>query len=212
MSLAFDSSITDADARFPPAIVSDVTAQRGVLNCEDGVARLSRDSAGKNEPYVWSCESGCATRARDLLHTIGRRGLSRKLTSGFEDQVTSRRDVSAQSVESSDQRMRPWFLSSRMAGESIGILSDRVVAEIAIAKVTLMNLPFDPLREAILLQLTRAISTRRAQGASFEALAREFGLSRGALQVLAGCDDQAPERRVATARRRGRPNSQLLGR
>jgi hypothetical protein len=108
--------------------------------------------------------------------------------------------------------MRPWFLSSRMAGESIGILSDRVVAEIAIAKVTLMNLPFDPLREAILLQLTRAISTRRAQGASFEALAREFGLSRGALQVLAGCDDQAPERRVATARRRGRPNSQLLGR
>jgi hypothetical protein len=78
--------------------------------------------------------------------------------------------------------------------------------------VTFMNLPFDPLREAILLQLDRAISTRRAQGASFEALGREFGLSKEALQLIAECDDAAPERRVAAARRRGRPNSQLLGR
>lgn len=65
---------------------------------------------------------------------------------------------------------------------------------IAIAKVTFMNLPFDPLREAILLQLDRAISARRAQGASFEALGREFGLSKEALQLVAECDDQAPER------------------
>ncbi len=48
-----------------------------------------------------------------------------------------------------------------------------------------MNLPDDRLREAILLELDRAIWTRRAQGASFEALRREYGLSREALHLIA---------------------------
>jgi len=75
-----------------------------------------------------------------------------------------------------------------------------------------MNEPFDPLRDEILLQLNRAICTRRARGASFEALGQEFGLSMEALHRIAGCDDQARERCVATARRRIRLNSRLLGR
>ena len=48
-----------------------------------------------------------------------------------------------------------------------------------------MNLPNDRLREAILLELDRAIWTRRAQGASFETLRREYGLSREALHLIA---------------------------
>lgn len=55
-----------------------------------------------------------------------------------------------------------------------------------------MNLPFDPLRQEILLQLERAISIRRAQGGSFEALGREFGLSKEALHLIAGRDHEIP--------------------
>jgi hypothetical protein len=55
-----------------------------------------------------------------------------------------------------------------------------------------MNLPFDPLRKEILLQLERAISMRRAQGNSFEALGREFGLSREALRLIAERDHEIP--------------------
>ena len=59
-----------------------------------------------------------------------------------------------------------------------------------------MNLPFDPLRKEILLQLEQAISIRRAQGNSFEALGREFGLSREALHLIAGRDHDNPEKRL----------------
>ena len=55
-----------------------------------------------------------------------------------------------------------------------------------------MDLPFDPLRKEILLQLEQAISIRRAQGNSFEALGREFGLSREALHLIAGRDHDSP--------------------
>ncbi len=73
-----------------------------------------------------------------------------------------------------------------------------------------MYLPYDPLREAILLELNRAISARRAQGASYEALGREYGLSTRAIHRLAGCDDRMAEKRIAKARLRSRPKSRLL--
>lgn len=60
-----------------------------------------------------------------------------------------------------------------------------------------MNLPNDRLREAILLELDRAIWTRRAQGASFEALRREYGLSREALHLIADRDGSVLSRRTA---------------
>ena len=63
-----------------------------------------------------------------------------------------------------------------------------------------MYLPYDPLREAILQELNRAISTRRAQGASFESLGREYGLSTEAVHLIAQRDDWKPEKRIAKAR------------
>ena len=60
-----------------------------------------------------------------------------------------------------------------------------------------MNLPDDRLREAILLELNRAIWTRRAQGASFEALRREYGLSNEALHLIAERDDPGANMRAA---------------
>ena len=74
-----------------------------------------------------------------------------------------------------------------------------------------MYVPYDPLREAILLELNKAISTRRAQGASFEALGKEYGLSRKAVHLLAGCNDRMPEKPVAKARLRSRSKSRLFG-
>lgn len=56
-----------------------------------------------------------------------------------------------------------------------------------------MQLPYDPLREAILLELNRAIGIRRAQGASLEALSTEYGLSKDVLQRIAEADDQTLE-------------------
>lgn len=73
-----------------------------------------------------------------------------------------------------------------------------------------MNLPLDPLRKAILLQLDRAICIRLAQGASLEALGRELGLSKEALHLMAGRDHGHAEKRVARARTRSRPRSRLL--
>ena len=51
-----------------------------------------------------------------------------------------------------------------------------------------MNLPNDRLREAILQELNRAIWTRYAQGASFEAVMREYGLSKESLYLIAEHD------------------------
>ncbi len=73
-----------------------------------------------------------------------------------------------------------------------------------------MYLPYDPLREAILLELNRAISTRRAQGASFEALGTEYGLSKETVHLIAGRDDWMPEMRIGNAGRRTRLKSRLL--
>jgi hypothetical protein len=47
-----------------------------------------------------------------------------------------------------------------------------------------MILPYDPLREAILLELNRAICARRAQGVSFDALEQEYGLSEEAMRLI----------------------------
>jgi hypothetical protein len=60
-----------------------------------------------------------------------------------------------------------------------------------------MNLANDRLREAILLELNRAIWTRRAQGASFEALRREYGLSKEALHMIAERNNSGPDKRAA---------------
>ena len=73
-----------------------------------------------------------------------------------------------------------------------------------------MYLPYDPLREAILLELNKAITARRAQGASFEALAREYGLSKKAVHLLAGCDDRMPGKCIAKPRLPSRPKSRLF--
>jgi hypothetical protein len=68
-----------------------------------------------------------------------------------------------------------------------------------------MYLPYDPLREAILLEFNRAISTRRAQGASFEALGKEYGLSKETVHLIAGRDEWLPEKRIAKNGRRCHP-------
>jgi len=96
-----------------------------------------------------------------------------------------------------------------MASEFDGI-QDLVRRDCDERRATFMTLPFDPLREAILLQLNRAINIRRAQGASFEAVGREFGLSKKALDLIAGRDDGSTEQRVARARPRSRYKSGLL--
>ena len=57
-----------------------------------------------------------------------------------------------------------------------------------------MSLPYDPLREAILLELNRAIGIRRAQGASLEALSTEYGLSKDVLLRIADADERTSER------------------
>jgi hypothetical protein len=70
-----------------------------------------------------------------------------------------------------------------------------------------MNLQNDPLRKAILLELSRAISSRRAQGASLEALGMEYGLSKQALQLIAARDESAPDRPLAAPKVPGRSDS-----
>ena len=47
-----------------------------------------------------------------------------------------------------------------------------------------MILPYDPLREAILLELNWGICARRARGVSFDALEREYGLSKEVLYLI----------------------------
>ena len=59
-----------------------------------------------------------------------------------------------------------------------------------------MILPYDPLREAILLELNWAICARRARGVSFGALEREYGLSKEVLYLIARHNDRNLEERV----------------
>jgi hypothetical protein len=73
-----------------------------------------------------------------------------------------------------------------------------------------MILPYDPLREAILLELDRAICTRRAQGVSCEALGLEYGLPEDAMQLILRRHDQSLEKRVARARLRRRPKARVV--
>jgi hypothetical protein len=73
-----------------------------------------------------------------------------------------------------------------------------------------MILPYDPLREAILLELNRAICARRAQGVPFNALELEYGLSEEAMQLILRRRDRNLEKRVARARLRRRPNARVV--
>jgi hypothetical protein len=59
-----------------------------------------------------------------------------------------------------------------------------------------MILPYDSLRAAILQELSWAISTRRAQGATFDALEREYGLSKETLHLIVGYNDQNGDRNL----------------
>jgi hypothetical protein len=63
-----------------------------------------------------------------------------------------------------------------------------------------MILPYDPLREAILLELDQAIRARRARGVSFDALGLEYGLSKEAVQLIVRRNDRSLEKSVAKAR------------
>jgi hypothetical protein len=63
----------------------------------------------------------------------------------------------------------------------------------------LMILAYDALREAILLELNRAICARRAQGVSFGALELEYGLSEEAMQLILRRYDRSLKKRVAGA-------------
>lgn len=73
-----------------------------------------------------------------------------------------------------------------------------------------MYLPYDPLREAILLELNRAIGIRRAQGASLEALGTEYGLSIDALQRIADADDRTSQRQAGKTITRSRARERLI--
>jgi hypothetical protein len=73
-----------------------------------------------------------------------------------------------------------------------------------------MILPYDPLREAILQELNRAICARRAQGVSFDALEMEYGLSEEAMQAILKRHDRNREKRVARARLRRRLKARVV--
>jgi hypothetical protein len=63
-----------------------------------------------------------------------------------------------------------------------------------------MTLSYDPLREAILLELNQAICTRLAQGVSFDALEQEYGLSKEAVHLILRRDDRRFKKRLAKSR------------
>jgi hypothetical protein len=73
-----------------------------------------------------------------------------------------------------------------------------------------MILPYDPLREAILLELDRAICALRAQGVSFDALELEYGLSEDAMQLILRRHDRSLEKRVAGVRLRHRAKARVV--
>jgi uncharacterized protein (DUF433 family) len=58
-----------------------------------------------------------------------------------------------------------------------------------------MVLPYDPVREAIVLELNQAICARRAQGASWEAIALEYGLSEETVQLAIRSERMHPSDR-----------------
>ena len=70
---------------------------------------------------------------------------------------------------------------------------------LSLAKGILMILPYDSLREAILQELSWAISIRRAQGVSFDTLEREYGLSKETLHLIVGYDDPNVDRNLKRA-------------
>jgi hypothetical protein len=73
-----------------------------------------------------------------------------------------------------------------------------------------MILPYDPLREAILLELNRAVCARRAQGVSFDALELEYGLSKEAMQLILRRHDRNLEKRLARARLGHRRKARMI--
>ena len=73
-----------------------------------------------------------------------------------------------------------------------------------------MILPYDPLREAILLELNRAIGVRRAQGVSFGMLELEYGLSEETMQTILKRHDWTLEKRVTRGRLRQRARERLV--
>ena len=58
-----------------------------------------------------------------------------------------------------------------------------------------MILPYDPVREAIVLELNQAIWARRAQGASWEAIGQEYGLSKETVQLAVRLERMHPSDR-----------------
>jgi hypothetical protein len=70
-----------------------------------------------------------------------------------------------------------------------------------------MMLPYDPLREAILMELNRGICALRAQRVSFDALELEYGLSKEAVQSIVRRKDRSLEKPVRRARSRHRPKA-----
>ena len=73
-----------------------------------------------------------------------------------------------------------------------------------------MILPYDPLREAILLEFDRAICARRAQGVSFDALELEYGLSEEAMQLILRRHDRNVEKHAPSSRLRHRPKARAV--
>ena len=73
-----------------------------------------------------------------------------------------------------------------------------------------MILPYDPLREAILMELNRVICARRAQGVSFEAVGLEYGLSGETMRLILRRNDRNLEKRMTKARLRHRPKAQVI--
>jgi hypothetical protein len=73
-----------------------------------------------------------------------------------------------------------------------------------------MILPYDPLREAILLELNRAICARCAQGVSLDALRLDYGLSEEAMQLILRRNDRSSEARSAKARLRHRAKARVV--
>ena len=73
-----------------------------------------------------------------------------------------------------------------------------------------MILPYDPLREAILLELNQVICARRARGISFDALRLEYGLTEEAMHLILRRNDRNLKTRVAKARLRHRSKARVV--
>lgn len=60
-----------------------------------------------------------------------------------------------------------------------------------------MTLPYDPVREAIVLELNQAICTRRAQGVSWDAIGLEYGLSTETVHLVVRLERMHPSDRFS---------------